>query len=205
MKEFLFKNHNSILRNCYVLVCGLAFVFSAQAQVLEEVVVTAQKRVESLQDVPISVSAINGTKIVQAGITELQDMTAYVPNLTMNETGIGTNITIRGVSSGINQGFEQSVGMFMDGIYWGRGRQTLAPLFDLDRVEVLRGPQGTTFGKNSLAGGVALNTIRPDGTVDYEAELNTGNYGRLDFRGAVQFPVIEDKLSGHCSDQSPCT
>ncbi|MFC6755361.1 TonB-dependent receptor plug domain-containing protein, partial [Halorubrum tibetense] len=94
------------LKNFLPLAISAAIASAATAQdlVLEEVVVTAQKRVERLQDVPISVNAVSGAKMEEAGITNLEGMTAYVPNLTMNQTGIGTIIAIRGISSGINQG-----------------------------------------------------------------------------------------------------
>src|SRR5262245_54626410 len=87
---------------------------------LEEIIVTAQKREESLQDVPISVNAVSGAKMDQVGITNLEKLTAYVPNFSMNQTGISSTITVRGISSGINQSFEQSVGMYNDGIYFGK-------------------------------------------------------------------------------------
>lgn len=187
------KNYYSQLRILCGLFSCLLISLSASAQVLEEVVVTAQKRVESLQDVPISVSAVNGTKIIEAGITELQDLTAYVPNLTMNETGIGTNITIRGVSSGINQGFEQSAGMYVDGIYYGRAQLSRAPFLDLERVEVLRGPQSILFGKNSIAGAISMITARP--TDEFEGSV-TGLYEPGDeeynIRGVVSGPLTEN-------------
>lgn len=93
-----------------------------QMLVLEEIIVTAQKRVESLQEVPISISAIAGDKLREAGIVDMKEISAYVPNFSMNETGISNAITIRGISSGINQGFEQSVGVYVDGVYYGRGQ-----------------------------------------------------------------------------------
>ncbi|WP_339339785.1 Plug domain-containing protein, partial [uncultured Oceanicoccus sp.] len=92
------------------------------AQVLEEVIVTSQLRAESLQDVPISVTAVSGAKMMEAGIDKIEDLQSYVPNLTMSETGIGTNIYIRGIGSGINQGFEQSTGMYVDGVSYGRAQ-----------------------------------------------------------------------------------
>ena len=127
---------------------------SSKAQnngILEEIVSTAQKRPESLQNIPISVNTIDGGKLDNAGITNLEKLTAYIPNFSMNQTGIGSTITIRGISSGINQGFEQSVGQYVDGIYYGRAAVSRAPFLDLERVEVLRGPQGTLFGKTVLA------------------------------------------------------
>jgi outer membrane receptor protein involved in Fe transport len=115
---------------------------------LEEIVVTAQVREQRLQDVPVSVSTVSGDKILDAGIEKLENLQAYVPNLVMSETGISTHIYIRGIGSGINPGFEQSVGMYFDGIYYGRSQLTRAPFLDLARVEVLRGPQNILLGKN---------------------------------------------------------
>ncbi len=134
---------------------------SAQQLVLEEVIVTSQLRAESLQDVPLSVSAVSGDKLMEAGIMKIEDLQSFVPNLTMSETGIGNNIYIRGIGSGINQGFEQSVGMYIDGVYYGRAQLSRAPFLDLERVEVLRGPQNILYGKNSIAGAMSIATARP--------------------------------------------
>ncbi|NQX89955.1 MAG: TonB-dependent receptor [Halioglobus sp.] len=133
----------------------------AFAQQLEEVVVTAQKRVESLQDVPISVVAMQGEQIQQAGIQNMMGLSDYVPNLHIAVAPVNTNIYMRGVGSGNNQGFEQSVGMYIDGIYMGRGRQYRNAFLDLERVEILRGPQGTLFGRNTVAGAVSVITASP--------------------------------------------
>jgi len=124
--------------------------------VLDEILVTAQKREESLRDVPISVEAVLGEKLQDAGLVRLDDLKAYVPNLQMSETGIANNVYIRGIGSGLNQGFEQSVSMFQDGVYHGRGHQARMPFVDLARVEVLRGPQPILFGKNAVAGAVNM-------------------------------------------------
>ncbi len=148
------------------------------APALEEVIVTATLRAESLQDVPVSVNAVSGEKMAEAGIGKVEDLQAYVPNLTMSETGIGTNIYIRGIGSGINPGFEQSVGMYFDGVSYGRAQLTRAPFLDLARVEVLRGPQNILFGKNSIAGALSLISARPgqefEGSVSatYEPDFN---------------------------------
>src|SRR5688572_2253504 len=135
--------------------------------VLEEVVVTAQKREESLRDVPLSVEAVLGDKLADAGILRLDDLKGYVPNLQMSETGIANNIYIRGIGSGLNQGFEQSVSLYQDGVYRGRGHQSRMPFVDLARVEVLRGPQPILFGKNAVAG--AVNMIANTPTREFEA------------------------------------
>ena len=135
--------------------------FSSHSATLEEVIVTAQLREQSLQDVPVSVNAVSGEKLLEAGLNKIQDLQAYVPNLTMSENGIGTAIYIRGIGSGINQGFEQSVGMYVDGVYYGRAQLARAPFLDLARVEVLRGPQNILYGKNSIAGAISIITASP--------------------------------------------
>lgn len=136
---------------------------------LDEIVVTAQKREESLRDVPLSVEAVSGDKLADVGIVRLDDLKAYVPNLQMTETGIANNIYIRGIGSGLNQGFEQSVSSYMDGIYRGRGHQSRLPFLDLARIEVLRGPQPILFGKNAVAGAVNMVAARP--TRDFQASI----------------------------------
>ena len=146
------------------IIAALALATASQvasAQQLEEVIVTAQKKVESLQDVPISVVAMQGEQIQQAGIQNMMQLSDYVPNLHIAIAPVNTNIYMRGVGSGNNQGFEQSVGMYVDGIYMGRGRQYRNAFLDLERVEVLRGPQGTLFGRNTVAGAVSVITASP--------------------------------------------
>ena len=87
---------------------------AAETPVLDEVVVTAQKRAQKMEDVPISLTALNGAKLEEAGITSISGIADYTPSFNMTQTGIGTNIAIRGISSGVNQGFEQSAAMFVD-------------------------------------------------------------------------------------------
>jgi iron complex outermembrane receptor protein len=178
-----------------------ALVLPVQAQnlMLEEVVVTAQKRVESLQDVPISVSAMSGDRMAEANITNLESLTTYIPNFSMNQSGISNNITIRGVSSGINPGFEQSTGMYVDNIYYGRGQLSRSPMFDLERVEVLRGPQPILFGKNSIAGAVSMISAKP--TREFEGSISAlyeTEEARQDYRLVLSGPIT-DTLSGRFS------
>jgi len=139
------------------------------AAVLEEVIVTAQQRAQSLQDVPVSVAALTAEKISDAGIVDLQGLSEMIPNFSINETGISTTVTIRGISSGINPGFEQSVGMYNDGVFYGRDQLARIPMIDMERVEVLRGPQGIVFGKNSIAGAVSQITAKP--TDEFEGSV----------------------------------
>jgi outer membrane receptor protein involved in Fe transport len=175
-----FKVHHFVRAAVALSVSGLSLAQTPTVQeedvVLEEIVVTAQKREESLRDVPLSVEAVLGDKLVDAGIVRLDDLKSYVPNLQMTETGIANNIYIRGIGSGLNQGFEQSVSLYQDGVYHGRGHQSRMPFVDLARVEVLRGPQPILFGKNAVAGAVNLIANAPSrelegfGRVSYDVE-----------------------------------
>jgi iron complex outermembrane recepter protein len=166
---------------------------------LEEVVVTAQKRTESLQDVPISVNAVAGDKMMEAGITNMEALTAYVPNFSMNQTGLTSNITIRGISSGVNQAFEQSVGMYVDDIYYGRAQLARSPLLDLERIEVLRGPQPILFGKNSIGGAVSMITAKPSDEFEGSIQgLYEPDHGEQDYRVVLSGPM-SDTLSGRLS------
>ena len=141
------------------------------AQTLEEVVVTAQIREQSLQDVPISISAISGEDIADRSVDSLQSLSASVPNFMVVETQIDTSISIRGVRSGANKGFEQSVPMNFDGISYPRSQLSRTPLVDLERVEVLRGPQPTLFGKNAVGGVVSVTSAKP--TEEFEGKFST--------------------------------
>ena len=163
---------------------------------LEEIVVTAQQRAESLQDVPVSVAAVTAEKMSNAGIVDLQGLSELVPNFSINETGISTTVTIRGISSGINPGFEQSVGIYNDGIFYGRDQLARIPMMDMERVEVLRGPQGILFGKNSIAGAVSQVSAKP--TDEFEGSITAlyePDHGEQDLRFVLSGP-ISDSVSG---------
>ena len=115
---------------------------------LEEVVVTARKREERLKDVPISANVQSGAELAANGVANLEQMTNYVPNLTIQPSPGTPSMYIRGIGSGpSNLAFEPSVGLFMDGLYMGRGRQTSTDFLDVGRIEVLRGPQGALFAR----------------------------------------------------------
>src|SRR5210317_2251592 len=174
---------------------------------LEEVVVTAQKRVQNLQDVPISVSAMSGQKIEDVGITNLEELTLFIPNVNISQGQAQPNLFIRGVGSGTNAGFEQSVGMYIDGVYSGRGALAAVPLtLDLQRVEVLKGPQGILFGKNTIGGAINIITNKPsfetEAMIDalysddqneqiYTVVLNGGITDRIAGRLAVRYDGMD--------------
>nr|WP_321440599.1 TonB-dependent receptor [uncultured Hyphomonas sp.] len=141
---------------------------------LDTVTVTAQKREQSAQDVPISITAVSGDQIVEAGAGNLEDLKDYLPNVEIVDAPGATRVVIRGLGSGAgNIAFEQSVGMYVDGIYASRAALFQAPFLDLERVEVLKGPQGVLFGKNSIAGALSVITNKP--TSEFEAEIS-GSY-----------------------------
>ncbi|BFM14538.1 TonB-dependent receptor [Maricurvus nonylphenolicus] len=160
---------------------------------LEEVIVTAQKRAQSLQEVPISVSAVTGEKLSDAGIENLQDLSSYVPNLRVIDGALSPQLFIRGIGSGSNQGFEQSVGTYSDGVYAGRSLQSRAAFMDLERVEVLRGPQSVLFGQSSVAGAVSLVSAKP--TDEFEAMVGlsyTPEVGGTEANAFVSGSLAED-------------
>lgn len=171
---------------------SISFPLFAQEPVLEEVLITAQKRTQKLQDVPISVNALAGEKIEDAGITSIERIADYIPSFNMTQTGIGTNIAIRGISSGVNQGFEQSAAQFVDGIHFGRSQLARAPFLDIERIEVLRGPQSIIFGKNSTAGAISITTAKP--TDEFEGKLSylyEPEYGEQDARLVLSGPLTD--------------
>ncbi|MEO8223934.1 MAG: TonB-dependent receptor plug domain-containing protein, partial [Gammaproteobacteria bacterium] len=145
-----------------LMVAGIAGAPPARAQeALQEITVTARKFAESIQDAPLSVVVLTGEAMAASGVSRIEELVSYVPNFAMSETGIGTNLYVRGIGSGINQGFEQSVGLYIDGIYYGRGQLTRAPFMDMAQAEALRGPQAILLGNNSIAGALNFTTAKP--------------------------------------------
>ena len=168
--------NNYFLRATFVAILISSPV--AFSQTLEEVVVTAQIREQSLQDVPISVSAIDGEVIEDRSVDNLQSLSASVPNFYVAETQIDTSISIRGVRSGANKGFEQSVPLNFDGVTYPRSQLARTPLVDLERIEVLRGPQPTLFGKNAIGGVVSVTSAKP--TEEFEGKFSTSHESEHD-------------------------
>ena len=164
-------NNNKLLSGLILAMASQSLSTTALAQQLEEVVVTAKIRAEGLQDVSVSVTALSGDTLNEQGMGKVEDFVAYIPNFSFSETAIGTTLYIRGIGSGINQGFEQSVGMYSDGIYYGRAQLTRAPIFDMERVEVLRGPQTTLFGNNSIGGALSFHTKKPGDEPELSASV----------------------------------
>lgn len=170
---------------------------TAQGFMLEEVIVTATKRAESIQDVAVSVSAI-GAELDQADLRRLEDMQTYAPNLYITRApGIasGANITIRGVGTlDTDKSLDPAIGVMMDGMFLGTASGVLMQNFDIKRVEILRGPQGTLFGKNTTGG--LIKIVRGDVTMEWGGDFSVAfdEHGREDFKGVVNVPIIEDQL-----------
>lgn len=159
--------------------------------------VTAQKREEAMQDVPISVTALDEQLLQDTGVRDIRDMQILVPGLTVTSTQNEaiTTARIRGIGTvGDNVGLESSVGVVIDGVYRPRNSVGFGDLGQLERIEVLKGPQGTVFGKNTSAGVINVVTRRPSYTQSAEAELTAGNYGALGVSGSYN-----DALGEHAA------
>ena len=160
MSDFTFTRSSAPVLAVSTLASLMMVSSGAAAQsgsILEEIIVTSQKRAQSLQDVPLSVAVTTGDEINQQMVTTLEDLTDGVPTVTVTRTPVSDSIYIRGVGSGSSVGFQQSVGTFVDGIYRGRGAAARSAFLDVARIEILRGPQPVYFG-NSTVGG-AFNIV----------------------------------------------
>ena len=166
--------------------------------ILEEVIVTAQKRTQSLQDVPVAVSAFTGEQIADAEIRDIRSLQLLSPsvNVTQSAAAYQTSISIRGIgTSGFNPGLEPSVGIFVDGVYRSRTGSAIGDFNELERVEILRGPQSTLYGKNSSAGVIGYYTKKPEFEFGGEVELGAGNYDQKIASARITGPLIEDTLA----------
>lgn len=178
-----------------VMVAGASAAWAQDAEVpatLGEIVVTAQKREQSIQDVPISISAV-GQETLQANrITNVGELAAISPGLTARPAAGGSNIpsfSMRGVTSyGVVPGSDKSVSLYIDGVYIGSATGSIFDLPDVERIEVLRGPQGTLFGRNATAGAISIITRNPTGEFGLRQELTYGNYDEFRTRTRIDTP-----------------
>lgn len=167
--------------------------------VIEEVIVTAQKKQESLQDTPVAVSALSGNMLERTFATDLKAISGTVPSLVVSSvvnSGMTAAISIRGIGVQEADGFiDPSVGVVVDGVYQGSNTTALLDLFDIEQVEILRGPQGTLFGANTIGGVVNVRTKQPTNEFGGSVKLTAGNWGRQDAAMTVNVPLIDDKLT----------
>lgn len=175
----------------------------AQTGTLEEVIVTATKRAESLQDIPVTVNAFSAESIQEAGIQNASDLASLTPalNINVNSSPFNARMTIRGVGTAqTDPALEPSVGLFVDGVFLGRSGLGMSDLTDIERIEVLQGPQGTLYGKNTNAGAISIITRKPN----FEAfegyvEASAGDYGMYRLTASASGPLTDTlayRLSG---------
>jgi iron complex outermembrane receptor protein len=165
-----------------------------EAKTLDTMVVTAQKREEVMQDVPIMVTSLSDQALQDAGVHDIKDLQMLVPGLTVTSTQSEaiTTARIRGIGTvGDNVGLESSVGVVIDGVYRARNSVGFGDLGEIERIEVLKGPQGTVFGKNTSAGVINVVTRRPDFVRSANFEITGGNYGALGLSASFNTPVGE--------------
>lgn len=175
---------------------------AAEAQQrLEEVIVTAQRRAENVQDVPIAMTVVTGETLDQRSVTEVSQIADFSPNVYMDATVpfSGSNSVLAAYIRGIGQSdfafnLEPGVGVYVDDVYLARSIGANVDMLDVERIEVLKGPQGTLFGRNTIGGAINVITRRPSDQFRTRAELTVGEFERLDIRAAADFPIVEGTL-----------
>lgn len=188
-------------RRIGALLLALPFI-NAQAQQLEEVVVTAQKRSESLQDVAISIAVVSGTELAELNKTQIADLSRLVPGFTFSEgtSDAGRNILIRGIgTNSFSRSVDLSVGTVVDNVASGSLSGSVLDFSDVQRVEVLRGPQGMLFGKNASAGLLNITTYNPTPELATGFRASYGSNDLVNLYGYASGPIIEDTLLGRIS------
>ncbi|MCG2841133.1 TonB-dependent receptor [Sandaracinobacter sp. RS1-74] len=173
---------------------------ASSSEGLEDIVVTAQKRAQNLQDVPMSIVAVTGDALTQTGIVSIEGLNNKIPNAVIEPVGLFpgvASLSMRGVGvSGIESFADPQVAVYINGIYQARNVNALSSTVDVESIEVLRGPQGTLYGRNAFAGAISLRTTRPNmSETTGKAILTIGNYGRIDADFIGNVPLVEDRLA----------
>ena len=169
---------------------------------IEEIIVTAQKREKAAQDVPVSMSIFSNRELVALDLTDIAEIARYTPNLEWDQSWLGASnsasLYIRGVGQAANfaeHSTDPAVGLYLDGVYVGRAAGSVLGVLDISQVEVLRGPQGTLFGKNATGGAITVTTTRPTDTISVWADVTTGSDNRSDFRLVANIPLTDQVLT----------
>lgn len=171
---------------------------AAGSRGIEEISVTGMRRQQAPQDIPVSLTAFDGTELEAARVTDIRDLGDYTPNLEIKTATGASNPTlfIRGIGlNDFNSNASSSVAVYSDGVYMNSPAGQLFQLFDVERVEVLRGPQGSLYGRNATAGAIQVWSRKPDGDFSADALATYGNYDAVEVTGAVAFPIVSDVLS----------
>ncbi|MEQ8515714.1 MAG: TonB-dependent receptor plug domain-containing protein, partial [Chromatocurvus sp.] len=176
-----------------LLVASASAVAQSPAGPLEEVVVTAQKRTESLTDVPISIAVMNSEALMKTGVRQMREVAEFVPNMSISSgNDSATAVRVRGVGANTrNIGFDTRVGVYVDGIYMGQSPAQNLDIVDLERVEIARGPQGTLFGKNTVAGAINLISKKPSQERELEVTGEIGNYSSHRVSAVANLPISD--------------
>ena len=191
MKRSFLSNQRTLFIACFTLLTILAPFCSPAAESpdgeqLTEIIVTAQKRAENIQTVPVSAQVVTGQALGQQNFNTLEQLTQTVPDVHVANSGSFSNdLYIRGIGSGSNSSFDQSVATFNDDIYHGRSRLSGATFLDLDRIEILKGPQSTFFGNNAIAGALNIISKKPGDSLEGSARLLYGQFGQYAGEGAI--------------------
>lgn len=171
--------------------------------VLDEVVVTSRRRIETAQTIPIPISVIGGAKIQESGSFNVNRVKELVPSVQLYSSNPrNTGINIRGLGSPFgltNDGLDPGVGFYVDGVYYARPAAATLDFIDIERIEVLRGPQGTLFGKNTTSGAFNITTKQPSFIPGADLELSYGNYGFIQAKSSITGTIVRDKLAGRLS------
>jgi len=190
---------SAVLTVLAVAAAAPAYAQRTEATGIEEIIVTAQKREESLQSVPVAVTALDSTALERTFARDLMDVTNAAPNLIIDPVlGNGTAaISIRGLQlNDVEKSFDPAVSVYLDGVYLATTTGALLQIWDSEAVEVLRGPQGTLFGRNTIGGLVHVRRKKPTGEFDGRATVTVGEYDRLDANLRIDLPaVLNDTLS----------
>jgi len=179
-----------------------------QSEVLDEIIVTAQKQKQSVMDVGMSVDALSGAQLISMGVTDPTELTGFVPSLNVKDNipGAAPIFTIRGVGlNSFSANNTPTVGVYVDEVFLASSAMMSFPLYDMDRVEVLKGPQGTLYGRNTTAGAIGFFTNKPDHEFDATVSLTYGNYEYFDAEGAVNLPLADAlavRISGLAIEQT---
>lgn len=162
---------------------------------IETVVVTSQRREQRLQDVPLSVTSISGAELTRLQIPDVKGLSAQAPSLLITDTPVGKNnmiIGMRGISpTSISSNNDPTVGVYVNGVYYARTAGANSALVDMESVEVIRGPQGTLFGRNTIGGALNLTTKAPTKVLEGKASVGVGNYGQKTLTGVLNIPLAE--------------
>lgn len=183
---------------CGLAAAGLSYAQESSINGLETIEVTARKTVETLQEVPISITSVGAIKLEEVGASVLTEIQQFSPNTTL-QTSRGTNSTLTAFIRGVGQqdplwGYEPGVGIYIDDVYVARPQGAVLDLLNVERVEVLRGPQGTLYGKNTIGGAIKYVTKAMTGDPGLDVRATVGSYGQRDLKLTGQFPLVDNEL-----------